>query len=358
VLGFDAIIDQERPIRILLSHLQKGTIPHALLFTGIEGVGKKTAALALAMACNCAGGGPGIGAGPDGRPEAASAAPPAGSTCGECEACRKIAAGNHPDVLRVSAAGAMIKIEQVRELCRVLTLRPYEARMRVAIIEDAHLMNAAAGNALLKILEEPPDRTVLILTALQTQDLLPTLVSRCQNVRFKPIARHHLAAVLQRAYGFSPEEASITAGMADGSVTRALSMQRSQRLIRRNWLMAELSQMQTKSPAWPLMLAEALSRTKEDLQQDLGLIAVWLRDLAVARFDPERVLSVDLKDRLAAQARSAPPSFPVQAAGALREARRRIGANANPRLTVEAFLVKMVSLYGGRDCPPVMHKKL
>ena len=168
--GFDSIIDQERPIRILLSLLFHGTIPHALLFTGIEGVGKKTAAVALAMACNCR------------RPVAVE-------PCGECAACRKIAAGAHPDILRVSPAGAMIKIDQIRELCQVLTMKPYEARVRVVIIADAHTLNPAAGNALLKMLEEPPARTVLILTAPQTGDLLPTIVSRCQHIRFKPIAR-------------------------------------------------------------------------------------------------------------------------------------------------------------------------
>ena len=84
----------------------------------------------------------------------------------------------------------MIKIDQIRELCQVLTMKPYEARVRVVIIADAHTLNPAAGNALLKMLEEPPARTVLILTAPQTGDLLPTIVSRCQHIRFKPIARH------------------------------------------------------------------------------------------------------------------------------------------------------------------------
>ena len=106
------------------------------------------------------------------------------------------------------------------------------------------------------------------------------------------------------------------------------------------------------------MMAEILSRTKEDALEDLGLIAGWLRDLAVARYDPERILQKDFKDRMVTQARSAPPSFPVQATGALQEARRRIEANSNPRLTLEAFLVKMVALYGGRNRPPHSEKQV
>jgi DNA polymerase III delta' subunit len=257
VPGFDSIIDQERPIRILTSLLVNGTIPHALLFTGIEGVGKKTAAVALAMACNCTGGEAGTAG-------AGAPSPGAVGPCGECAACRKIVAGAHPDMLRVSPAGAMIKIDQIRELCQVLTMKPYEARVRVVIIADAHTLNPAAGNALLKMLEEPPARTALILTAPQTGDLLPTIVSRCQHIRFKPIARHHLAAILTRAYGVDPPEASLTAALAGGSLTRALAMRRSQWLQRRSWLMAQLAALPRQSMTALLALAEKLSQARVD----------------------------------------------------------------------------------------------
>ncbi|HEX5680964.1 MAG TPA: DNA polymerase III subunit delta', partial [Desulfobacterales bacterium] len=256
--GFDAIIDQERPIRILTSLLANGTLPHALLFTGIEGVGKKTAAVTLAMACNCTGREAGAGG-------KSAPSPGAVEPCGECVACRKITAGAHPDILRVSPAGAMIKIDQVRELCQVLTMKPYEARVRVVIIADAHTLNPAAGNALLKMLEEPPARTVLILTAPQTGDLLPTIVSRCQHIRFKPIARHHLAAILTRAYGVDPQEASLTAALAGGSLTRALTMHGSRWLPRRSWLMDQLAALPGQSTAALLALAEKLSQARDDL---------------------------------------------------------------------------------------------
>jgi DNA polymerase-3 subunit delta' len=154
----------------------------------------------------------------------------------------------------------MIKIDQIRELCQLLTMRPYEARVRVVIIVDAHTLNPAAGNALLKMLEEPPARTVLILTAPQTGDLLPTIVSRCQHILFKPIARHHLAAILTRAYGVDPPEASLTAALAGGSLTRALTMRRSEWLQRRSWLMAQLAALPRQSTAAVLALAEKLSR--------------------------------------------------------------------------------------------------
>lgn len=332
--GFDAIIDQERSIRVLTSLLSSGSIPHGLLFTGIEGVGKRTAATAFAMACNCTGR----------RGEAA------GEACGECAACRRIAADRHPDVLRVAPAGLQIKIDQVRDLCRVLALRPYEARLRVAIIAEAHRLNPAAGNALLKMLEEPPDRTILILTAPQTADLLPTIVSRCQHIRFKPIARRHLAAMLASAYGFSPEEAELTAALANGSVTRALAMQRRGWIRRRNWILSEMAELDRRPAASLLALAEKSAQAKEDLGEILDLMATWVRDVAVARYCPERILHPDWKDPILDASRRSAPQALVASGRAIEEARRRLQANANPRLTMEVLWLQLAAAAqaGGR----------
>jgi DNA polymerase-3 subunit delta' len=334
VPGFDAIIDQERPIRLLTSFLSHGTIPHALLFTGIEGVGKRTAAMAFAMACNCTGGLPEERT--DLRPQRSAAQP-----CGACSACRKIAAGRHPDVLRVAPAGLQIKIEQVRELCQSLIMKPYEARVRVALIADAHRLNPAAGNALLKMLEEPPERTVLILTAPQTADLLPTIVSRCRHIRFKPIARNHLAAMLTGSYGLPADEADLTAAMADGSVTRALAMQRSRWVQRRNWFMSELAGLPRQPVTSLLALAEKMAQVKEDLPDYLELLASWVRDMAVARCDPDRIIHQDLRAEIIAAAQGAPEGFFTQAAQGLAETRRSVQSNANPRLSLERLLIRM-----------------
>lgn len=327
--GFDAIIDQDRPIRILRAYLQHGTTPHALLFTGPEGVGKRSTALAFAMALNC-------GAAAD-RP------------CGECRACRRIAGRRHPDIHHLAPAGAMIRIDAVRELCRQLVLRPYEAAVRVGIIAQAEALNPAAANALLKMLEEPPPRTVLILTAGDARRLLPTIVSRCQQIRFAPIARRHLAAILERAYGFAGGEAQAAARLAEGSVTRALDLRENRRLARRDWLAAELSPRRPKPAAWALMLAERLGRDAAAAAADLELIADWLRDLALAPLDADRV---ERPAEILADAAAFPADFPFRAFDLLTEARRLLEARANPRLTLEAFLIKMQALHAGAGEPP------
>jgi DNA polymerase-3 subunit delta' len=228
VPGFESIIEQDLPVRLLNTFLQNGTIPHALLFTGIEGVGKESTALAFAMACNCAG--------EDSKPTR----PESDIPCGNCKSCRKIEAGNHPDIIRVKPSGPFIKINQVRSLCQTLAMKPYEARRRVVIITEAQAMNPAAGNALLKMLEEPPLRTILILVATHTSDLLPTIVSRCQQIRFKPISNQHLESVLVERHGLDPGDAIIITTMAGGSLSRALHMHRTHWVNRRNWLIKEM----------------------------------------------------------------------------------------------------------------------
>jgi DNA polymerase-3 subunit delta' len=222
-------------------------------------------------------------------------------------------------------------------------MKPYEARVRVVIIADAHTLNPAAGNALLKMLEEPPARTVLILTAPQTGDLLPTIVSRCQHIRFKPLARHHLAAILTRAYGVDPPEASLTAALAGGSLTRALAMRRSEWRQRRRWLMAQLAALPRQSMAALLALAENLSHAREDLPDTLDLIASWIRDLAVARHAPESLIHQDLRGVIVPISQTMRLEGLTSAMRALQDARQQIQANANPRLTLEALFVKMAT---------------
>lgn len=332
--SFDAIIDQERSIRALNSFLKHGTIPHALLFTGMEGVGKRTAAMAFAMGCNCISEQPEKGSD---REEIRTVEGP----CGECAACRKIAAGLHPDILRLDPQGLQIKIDQVRDLCQMLALRPYAARIRVVLIADAHRLNVAAANALLKVLEEPPEGTVLILTAPQKADVLPTIVSRCRHLRFKPIGTQHLSAILVKAYGFSIEEASLTAAMANGSVTRALAMQHNHWIRRRNWFLSELSTLPEQPAASLLACAERMAQIKEEIPDYLELAASWVRDLAVARHDPDRLIHQDLRNKIVSFAHRVNPRFMNRATRDLADAQRRIQAHANARLSLEALLLRL-----------------
>jgi DNA polymerase-3 subunit delta' len=346
VSGFESIIEQERPVRILRTLYRKETIPHALLFTGQEGVGKHSAAIALAMICNCMGRETPPPSHGDAQNQLRSAAIRNDDPCGVCPACRKIMSGNHPDVIHIRPTGATIKIAQVRALFEALSMKPYEARMRVVIITDAHAMNPSAGNALLKMLEEPPDRTILILTAPQRVDLLPTIVSRCQLVRFNPITRRTIAAELVKEHGLEKQAASVLAAVSNGSLTRAKALVQSDWLRYRSWLIAASGlaapeKLETRNTGQLLAFAETLSTRKEMVSDSLAALLTWLRDLIVCRYAPERIVNTDLIDKLQRVSQKNPVGAIMDKMDAIRTAQKAIEANANLRLSLEVMMLRL-----------------
>lgn len=190
---------QDAAVRQLRAALQSGQPHHAYLFTGPDGVGKRTAALAFAAAWNCTAG--------------------KGDLCGSCISCRKAAGGTHPDIHVVEPTGTSLKIAQVRELQKVIHLTPVEGRYQVAILLRAEDLTAEAANSLLKVLEEPPERTVFILVTTNEQALLPTIISRCQRVGFRPLDQEALTELL--AARMPPEQAKKAALLAGGSMAGA-----------------------------------------------------------------------------------------------------------------------------------------
>jgi DNA polymerase-3 subunit delta' len=302
----------------------------------MEGVGKATVALRFAMACNCrSAGDPAGGSPPEELP-----------FCGACAACRKIGAGAHPDIHHVRPAGAAIRIDQVRGLCGQLVMKPYEAHHRFAIVSEAHTLNAEAANALLKVLEEPPDRTILILTAIQASDLLPTILSRCQPVRFHPIPRRVLSDHLQAREGLPPETATARAVLAGGSFSRAMDPNLAEWMPRRRWLIRQAETLSRASNAVLLAFAEKLARDKPRLGDAMEILKLWFRDLLIWRHDPERIVNADLLDRIGPAARLETPAAVLAKIESIQTAQRAIAGNANPRLVMEALVRRLADPKG------------
>lgn len=343
--GFESITEQDRPVRILTSLLKNGTIPHAMLFTGIEGVGRKSAAVAFAMACNCeAGRGrqePEKSNALAGNHSGAVSPPLPVNACGRCKSCKKIESGNHPDIIHVKPSGVSIKIDQIRRLCQTLAMKPYEARTRVVIISDAPAMNPAAGNALLKMLEEPPAGTSLILLASQTSDLLPTIVSRCQHIRFNPIPRKSLESLLTTRHGLEHFEAGVIAAMAGGSISRALAMHRTHWIKRRNWLIRELQALPEGTLNRLLAFSEQLAKNKNELPEALEIMTTWLRDLAVEKVHAGKIRNRDLAQTVKSEAQKNSLASLLAKIDIVQAAGSTIKAGTNVRLAMEAMMLKL-----------------
>ncbi len=336
--GFELLINQERPIKIITTLLKNRTLPHALLFTGIAGVGKQAVALALAMACNC-----------QGRPSGSNADDGSGQdpdlpqlpACGVCKSCKKIKAGNHPDIIRIQPSGPFIKIEQIRALLQTLSLKPYEARTRVVIISEAQSMNAAASNALLKILEEPPDRSMLVLLATRRSDLLPTIASRCQLVKFNRISDEYIASWVQKEHGLKPQEAKLLSETANGSLNRAQQLIAANWVLSRKWLLAEVQALSLQNIAHILALAEKLAREKELLNERFELIKTWFRDLIINRHVSHKMINQDMADQITSASCKTDMATLLSKMETIEDAQNRLTANTNVRLCMERLLMDL-----------------
>ena len=330
-------------MRLLAGILAKGNVPHAFLFTGIDGIGKRTAAILFAMARNCqALPSPATAVGKDD----ASGFQDMIAPCGQCKACVKIMSGSHPDVIVVQPEGDVVKIAQVRELIQRLTFKPHEARVRVVVISDAQAMNMEAANALLKVLEEPPPQTCFFLTAGQTADLLPTVVSRCQHVRFNPVSAEKIERHLVQSCGLEPSAAALTAVISDGSMARALELaERPERItdmaLRRKWLITEMIGLPARSVAVIMLFAEKLAADKKHVLSFLEMMRRFLRDATVFRFCPEKIVSTDLREAVAEIAQSNSLPALLLKIEAVAEAEQAIRGHANQRLMLEAMALRL-----------------
>lgn len=318
-----------------------------MLFTGVGGIGKRSAAIAFAMACNCSGGVPTVVSSEENASSRANL--PEGAmpnSCGHCRSCKKIQADTHPDIVRIEPSGQLIRIARIREVLDILAMKPYEARLRVVIISDAHAMNLEAGNALLKILEEPPEHTILILTASGIADLLPTIVSRCRLIRFNPLSIHCLASMLVDKENVSPDRAGVLAAMADGSFSRALSLFRENwiekriRLIRGCGLLMDDPSGRGSLPALGALALELIEK-KAGIEDALRVLTSFYRDLLVVKFQKGPLINEDLSERIRSASERLPETAIMGKLEAIETTRKQIRGNSNPRLAMELLLMRL-----------------
>jgi DNA polymerase III subunit delta' len=318
----------EWAVDMLKQHLRRGSVRHSYLFTGPSGVGRRTLALRFAQALTCQ--------------ESTSPAEP----CGKCRTCRQIERMQYTDlaVIQAEKEGGTLKVEQVRTLRQSLSLKPYQGNYRLALFLRFHEANANSANALLKTLEEAPQHVVIILTADSPEQLLPTIVSRCEVLRLRPLPVEAVESFLL-GQGADAGEASLLAHISSGRPGYALRlMQDKAALDFRARRLQDLSDLLKSNRVGRFSFAEKLTDRKYDTRERFrDTLLVWLsfwRDVFLCSSGASAPLvNLDRRAEIEALAGSLTLAQARQLVSAAEEAIDKLERNVNARLLAEVLLL-------------------
>jgi DNA polymerase-3 subunit delta' len=324
---FSSLIGNERIKKLLKRAVAEGRISQGLIMAGPHGVGKRQFALMLAQAVNCQ-------------------RPVDGDGCGECANCRKVALGEHIDVETISADGQFIKIGQMREMTEKAQYRPYDGRRRVYILDEADRLNPQAANSILKVLEEPPETTLLLLITSKPYALLETIRSRCQMLSFAPLTAEELESYLKANYKRPVEETRMLARLARGSIGRALEIDLGVYREQRGLMMEIIESLAITRDTLKLMsAAEHLGRKleKSEFEKYLNVLMVLLADLFYLKLgEPaERLTNMDITKRFEPIAQMTTVEQITEWAEAVEQILRDLPRNINRQLAMESMLIAM-----------------
>lgn len=362
-MAWSSIIDQTRVVATLRSSAAGGRIAHAYLFYGPDGVGKRAAALEFARTLLCERNGD--------------------EACGRCLSCTKVSRALHPDVhilmahpkdtdpaeigerLRMLAENPYAAVDFVRrpsladptqtsnkqsiytvermheQVRRPMSFRPVEGRYKIAVITDADLMRVDAANTFLKVLEEPTPRTIFVLTSSRADRMLPTILSRCQRIRFDPLSAEIIAATLVAREGVEADLADTLARMADGSYTRAVELAESEDLRQGREIVVEYLRLAYARDIDKLSdLIDMISRIgRERIKGMLVLMLRWIRDLVLFRTtaDESILVNIDQKSVVIRFVQNLPAADLEAMVSLVENAIELIGRNTHIPLTLTAL---------------------
>ncbi|MGI6685387.1 MAG: ATP-binding protein [Bacillota bacterium] len=273
----------------LQQSIKSGLTAHAYLFLGSKEQTLENA-LSFAQGVNCL-------------------SPVEGSGCQVCLSCRKISHGNHPDVIIIDPQGTSFKIEQGRELQKKVNFKHYEGKYKVLILTGADLMTVQAANSMLKILEEPPERTIFILTAENGDNILPTVLSRCQVIKFG-----------------QEEKVDKDFGQRGAETEEILNLVQS---------LSQLDYCQL------LKISESWEKDRESVKDLLESMLTWFRDIVVAKLTGKLAIvkNPNMWDMLLNS--SVTPEAALVAAEEVERSQKLLGQNANLRLVLDVMFIRL-----------------
>jgi len=313
-------------VDMLKKHIIHGTTRHAYLFSGPPGLGRRSLALRFAQALNC--------------PTPIEPGVP----CGECRDCKQIESMKHADltIVQSDSAGGILKVDQIREARKTLILKPYMSQYRVALFLRFHEANDNAANALLKTLEEAPSYAVLILTADNPEQLLPTILSRCEVLRLRPLSVTEVQNELEQR-GFETRHSKLIAHISGGRMGYAIRlMEDSSLLEKREERLNDLMTLLPASRVEKFEYAHQLSRDKDAMRQTILFWLSYWRDVMLRTAQAETPLvNVDRNLEIEDIAERVDLSIARHVVGGLEDMLDKMDRNVNSRMLAEVMLMDL-----------------
>lgn len=283
-MDFNQIIGHEKQINSLKNAIDNNSVSHSYLFEGEEGLGKRKVALAFSKTLLC-------------KEEK-------NVPCNTCSSCIKFDKGNHPDFKELSPEKGLINLKQVEELISSVSTSPFESKRKIFLINDSDLMNLEGKNKLLKTLEEPPEFMNIILVTSKTNRLLPTIVSRCQGIKFYPVESSRINQLLVKEYSIDEENSKFIAEFTRGSVGKSIELARSEDFFKeRDEVIKIIDSILKGDKTKALSSIDFFTSGKENIDEILDIILYWFRDVLVYKElgESSLILNKDKIDILSSQ---------------------------------------------------------
>ena len=322
--NFSDIIGHEDIVKHFKNSIELGKVTHAYILNGEKGSGKKTLASVVAKALQCEEGGP--------------------DPCGKCHSCIQAESGNQPDIIWVNHEKPnVISVDEIRQqIVNDVDLKPYSSRYKIYIIPDAQLMNPQAQNALLKTLEEPPEYAILFLLANSISKFLPTILSRCIVLNFKPVEPLHLVEYLTTQLDVDKNKARFCTDFAQGNLGKAVRLaispeynailEDSVRILRR---------IQDMEMDEVIDAVKSLAKYKLDITDYMDIMIMWFRDILMVKISnsPNKLLFKDEYSFIRKQASMMSFEGVEEVIRALNKVKIRLEANVNFDIAMELLLL-------------------
>ena len=325
--NFKDIIGQEQIKKHLQESIMQGSLSHAYIINGEAGSGRRLLASALTKTLLC-----------ENRT-------PDGDACGKCKSCLQADSNNHPDIRFITHEKTSIGIDDIREqLINDISIKPYSSSHKVYIIPDANKMTEQAQNALLKTMEEPPEYAIILLLTENTQNLLPTITSRCITLNTQPLQKEVITQYLIKNLQMEPEQAKIAAGFCQGNVGKAIHFASSEDFqeMKRDTLQL-LKEIDDMDVSDLMSMIKELSQRKGRITEYLDLMLLWYRDILMFKVtkDANILLYRDEYKAISRQASVRNYEDIEKIIKAIDKAKVRLKANVNFETAIELLLLSI-----------------